>query len=567
MAEVYLAIAEGHRGFNKLQVLKVLRSDFGGQERIDFLNMFKDEARLAARLNHPNIVQSHETGSEDGLEYIAMEYLDGQPLNRIEQRAWSTERNFPIEMRLFVLCQVLDGLEYAHRLADYDGTPLNIVHRDVSPQNVFVTYAGPTKLVDFGIAKTLESYKTRAGVVKGKVPYMAPEQALAGPIDHRTDLFSVGVMLWEAVARCRMHAGTPPHQIMQRLVRGELPKIRDAVPDVPEQLEGIISRAIAPKPEDRYPDASTFRDELAACLDMFPRVSARAVGEQVASLFAEERKHLSESIRAAMIEVSQREAQDERLGSMHLVPILNMPAASPRPSAPPGPPAMIPSSDMPAASPGMPPWAPRSYHTTPSPVNLAPIAPAHSASRFAIRRWGVTALVVAAAGAGLLALALHDSAKKPVPSGAPSAVAANLLAPAAPSVNVVLHALPAGATLFLDGKPLGNNPYVARLPSDDAEHRLDVQAPGFNERTTMIRLDRDLDLELRLSEAQASAGVGSQQRQNASAPARVSRPPQKKKTDSNNDYPDLPPLDPAHSPAPPLDTTSPWELNTGRRSN
>ncbi len=138
-----------------------------------------------------------------------MEYLEGQPLSRIQERSWATGEQLPLEMQLYVFMQMLEGLEYAHTLTDYDGTPLHIVHRDISPQNVFVTYSGHTKLVDFGIAKTLESSKTRAGVVKGKVPYMSPEQVVAGHVDHRADLFSVGVMLWRRSrgARC---TGPPP---------------------------------------------------------------------------------------------------------------------------------------------------------------------------------------------------------------------------------------------------------------------------------------------------------------------------------------------------------------------
>src|SRR4051812_6413688 len=141
MAEVFLAVTGNPRGFNKLQVLKVLRTDLPEQERADFVRMFRDEGRLAARLNHPNIVQSHEVGSDEGHEFIAMEYLEGQPLSNVQGRAWSLgEEAFPLELQLHVFCLVLEGLDYAHTLTDYDGRRLNIVHRDVSPQNVFITY-------------------------------------------------------------------------------------------------------------------------------------------------------------------------------------------------------------------------------------------------------------------------------------------------------------------------------------------------------------------------------------------------------------------------------------------
>jgi serine/threonine protein kinase len=300
MAEVFLAVTGAPGAFTKLQVLKLLRPDLSEDDRADFVRMFEYEACLAARLNHPNIVQSHEAGVEDGQHFIVMEYLDGQPLCTVQDRVWKAGKTFPLEMQLLGLCQLLEALEYAHNLLDYDGQPLNIIHRDVSPQNVFITYAGPTKLVDFGIAKTLESNQTRAGVVKGKVPYMSREQILGGELDRRTDLFSVGVMLWEAIAGQRMHGNASPYEISRRLVHGELPNIRDVVRDVPVPLEHILERALALKPEDRYPDANPFRQDLVAFLETFRRVSVRQVGDYVAELFASERRRLAEVIRRGM---------------------------------------------------------------------------------------------------------------------------------------------------------------------------------------------------------------------------------------------------------------------------
>src|SRR4051794_22689831 len=302
MAEVFLAVTGSPRGFNKLQVLKVLRADLPERERADFVRMFQDEGRLAARLSHPNIVQSYEVGSEEGHDFIAMEYLEGQPLSNVQERAWRTEPGFPLDLQLHVFCLVLEGLEYAHNLTDYDGRRLNIVHRDVSPQNVFITYSGHTKLVDFGIAKTLESNKTRAGVVKGKVPYMSPEQVLGGAIDQRADLFSVGVMLWEAIACRHMHGTATVYEILRRLVQGELPQIREAVPDVPEQLERILERALSLKPEDRYADAAAFREDLVSFMEGRRQVTTREIGGRVSQLFAEERREINEVIRGAMTE-------------------------------------------------------------------------------------------------------------------------------------------------------------------------------------------------------------------------------------------------------------------------
>src|SRR5262245_17105669 len=205
MADVLLAMMQGAAGFRKLVVLKRLRPNLA--DDAELLAMFSDEARLAARLNHPNVVQTYEVGYDAGRHFIAMEWLDGQPLHRLLKAAWAYDA-LPLDVHLFILCEALRGLHYAHELQDFDGTRLEVVHRDVSPQNVFLTYEGQVKLVDFGVAKAhARSTDTQVGVVKGKVAYMAPEQALGCPVDRRADVFSVGVMLWEAVARRRLWRG------------------------------------------------------------------------------------------------------------------------------------------------------------------------------------------------------------------------------------------------------------------------------------------------------------------------------------------------------------------------
>ncbi len=200
MAKVYLAVARGFSGFNKLVVLKSLRSNLASDRAC--VDMFLHEARLAARLNHPNVVQTYEVIEEDGRPVMVMEYLEGQPLSQIAVRAQADKR-FTLSMRLHVLCDVLAGLHYAHELRDFDGTALDLVHRDVSPQNIFVTFEGQVKLLDFGIAKVVHTSapaETDAGVLKGKVLYMAPEQIAGEALDRRADIFAVGVMLWEALA-------------------------------------------------------------------------------------------------------------------------------------------------------------------------------------------------------------------------------------------------------------------------------------------------------------------------------------------------------------------------------
>src|SRR5689334_22978828 len=253
MAEVYLAVVRGPAGFNKLVVVKQIRPQLA--EDPEFLTMFLDEARLAARLNHPNVVQTNEVGQEGRRYFIAMEYLEGQPLNRIVNRT-AKEGLLTPALYVRILIDALNGLHYAHELADFDGTPLMVVHRDMTPHNVFVTYSGQVKVVDFGIAKALgSSSETRTGVLKGKVAYMAPEQAMGEKVDRRADLFSVGVMLWEAATGKRLWKGVPDITILQRLLSGEVPSPRSIKPEVPEKLEAIIMKALSHQRDDRYENA------------------------------------------------------------------------------------------------------------------------------------------------------------------------------------------------------------------------------------------------------------------------------------------------------------------------
>ena len=206
MADVFLAVQSGPTGsgFQKLMVVKRLRQNLADEP--EFVAMLVDEARIAARLNHPNVVQTNEVGELNGQYFIAMEYLDGQPLHRIQHRNAQRQKDgatapFSKDLQYVVLLDVLAGLHHAHELLDYDGTPLQIVHRDMTPHNIFVTYEGQVKVVDFGIARAVgRSAETRQGIIKGKVRYMAPEQAIGHNVDRRADVFAIGIILWEVAS-------------------------------------------------------------------------------------------------------------------------------------------------------------------------------------------------------------------------------------------------------------------------------------------------------------------------------------------------------------------------------
>ena len=299
MATVYLASANGPAGFTKLVVVKELRDDLSGDP--EFCSMFLDEARLAARLNHPHIVQTYEIVDVDSRFMIVMEYLEGQSLSSVNHRM-RRDGKFDLAHGVRVLIDLLDGLNAAHELRDYDGSPLQVVHRDVSPHNVFITYAGDVKVVDFGIAKAATAANsTRAGVVKGKIRYMAPEQAFGRPVDRRADVFAVGVMLWEMLTKQRMWQDLPDAAIMHRLASSDIPRPVDVASDLDPLLVAICERAIAVSLDERYATASDMRADLVQFLDERGlRPDTRAFGQQVAEMFDDERVRIRAVIEEQM---------------------------------------------------------------------------------------------------------------------------------------------------------------------------------------------------------------------------------------------------------------------------
>src|SRR5215471_11571198 len=314
MADVYLALASGPAGVERLAVTKRLKRDLADDE--EFVAMFLEEARLATRLNHPNVVHTYEVTQQNGDWLIAMEFLAGQSLARLRKKARASG-GIPLALHLKILSDTLAGLEYAHRLTDFDGTPLRIVHRDVNPQNVFVGYDGQVKILDFGIAKAASSViETRTGWLKGKLSYMAPEQVYAESVDRRADVFSVGAMLWEAVTGRRLRAGAKEITIMRRLLENDLPWLT-ALPGVPADLAAIYQRALAPRLADRHSSAAEAQRAIDGYLDRTGRrLSQRDVAGYMDRVFAEEQEHLQAAIAAELGKVAT--------GRDSLVPILSI---------------------------------------------------------------------------------------------------------------------------------------------------------------------------------------------------------------------------------------------------
>jgi tRNA A-37 threonylcarbamoyl transferase component Bud32 len=318
MAQVYLGFSRGPAEVNKLVVLKLIRSELARDKR--FVTMFLDEARLATRLNHPNVVHTYDVLEDAGQYILTMEYLEGQSLFDVFQRI--DLQYFPLDVHLWILTQVLAGLQYAHSLPDYNGSPLGVVHRDVSPDNTFVTYNGEVKLLDFGIAKAAGAVSvTNRGTFKGKLAYCAPEQLQdEDPPDARADIFAVGVMLWEALARKRIEAGDTYARLAQIRLTGKEPRIRAIRPDVDPALAEMCDRAMALRPGDRYLSAVDLQRDLERYLEASGKKVGRAqLAELMRGHFENERLSIRKRIQDHLLAVGKapvttREAASDRRG-------------------------------------------------------------------------------------------------------------------------------------------------------------------------------------------------------------------------------------------------------------
>jgi serine/threonine-protein kinase len=260
MGQVLLA-KKGQDDFEKLVVLKRILPHLVEDE--EFFTMFRDEAKITMRLDHPNIARINEFGVEGGVHYIEMEYVAGEDMRRIEKRAAAVGKGIPIGVIIRIIADAAAGLDFAHKARDAKGAPLNLVHRDVSPQNVLVGFDGSVKLIDFGVAKAAgRSQHTATGILKGKFPYMSPEQAQGDELDCRSDVFALGIVLWEQLTGRRLFKGEND-LATQRLVRAcQVPAPSSVEPSVPTGLDPIALKALAKEPKDRYPDAAELRNAL-----------------------------------------------------------------------------------------------------------------------------------------------------------------------------------------------------------------------------------------------------------------------------------------------------------------
>jgi hypothetical protein len=261
MAELYLARSRGIEGFEKVVVLKRILPQYA-QNR-DFVTMFLDEARLSATLQHPNIAQVHDIGQWHGSYFFTMEYIHGQDVRGILQAAARRHQRIPLAQALTMITGAAAGLHAAHEKRSLDGRPLRIVHRDVSPSNVLVSYDGGVKVVDFGVAKAAQRQtETQAGTLKGKIAYMSPEQCLGKPLDRRSDIFSLGILLYELTTGRRLFKGDAEFAVMQRIVNEDVTPPSHLVASYPPDLEAIVVKALRRERDERYSTAQDLQLDL-----------------------------------------------------------------------------------------------------------------------------------------------------------------------------------------------------------------------------------------------------------------------------------------------------------------
>lgn len=254
MAEVFLARRSGVEGFEKEIVIKRIRPHLNATP--SFVNMFLGEAKLAAKLNHPNIVQIYDLGKIKGSYFIAMEYISGRDMSAVIPKSKQTGIPFPVEYALKIASNVCEALYYAHTKADPSGKPVHIVHRDVSPENIRVAWTGTVKILDFGIAKAAtQLHETKAGEIKGKLIYMSPEQVMGNNVDHRSDIFSLGVVLYECITGLKLFSGDNDLAIMANITEGRIYPPSYFRDDVSPEVEAIVMRALEKEPRKRYESA------------------------------------------------------------------------------------------------------------------------------------------------------------------------------------------------------------------------------------------------------------------------------------------------------------------------
>jgi serine/threonine-protein kinase len=476
MAQIFLSVYQGLEGFNRVVAIKRVLPQMTASP--EFVQMFLDEARLAARLEHPNIVRTYEFGVEDGRYFMVMEYLAGEDLNAVLNRAAATGHPLPIPFVAQVASRVCAGLHFAHELLDADGRPLGLVHRDVSPGNIVATYFGEVKLIDFGVAKAATNVvRTRTGILKGKISYMSPEQLRSRGVDRRSDVFSIGIVLWELLAGVRLFARDSDAATLYAILDDQIPPVQARRPDVPDELARIVERALARAPEDRWATA----EDMQLALDHFVArqshldlaatgataaisdAGARGLARELEQLFGAERTSTKRAIAQGRALAANIAVMGRLQSDLHAGPVGSFSEAVTAQAVESGTPAVEPAAPAPAPAP---------------------------ARRSRVRIIATSAVVAGALGGGLAYLLGRHDAADAVTSGP---------GPAALTVT----SSPAGAAIYLAGEPTGMTTpaTLSHIGPGSVTIRLELRGYAPVEAAVAVapgaRVTRDLRLEPR----------------------------------------------------------------------
>jgi serine/threonine protein kinase len=285
MAEVLLGRVDGPAGFSKHFAIKRMRPELTAHR--EFVDLFLEEARTASLLSHPNICQVNELSTADGDYFMVLEYLDGVPISSVLVKALSQPTALPIRFLVGVVQQACEGLHYAHEMADEHGRPYHIIHRDISPPNLFVTMDGVVKVLDFGISKSRDSLvKTLTGQIRGKFSYMSPEQLRGEKLDRRSDVFSLGIVLFELLTGRRLFRRKSRLEVFKAVVKEPIPLASDWRPDLPADLVSVLEHALARDRDRRFDTARAFGEALAGSIrSLGGPMSPQAIGTRVRSEF------------------------------------------------------------------------------------------------------------------------------------------------------------------------------------------------------------------------------------------------------------------------------------------
>ena len=454
MAEIHVAKQTGVEGFEKLIVIKKILPQFARDPH--FIKMFLNEARLASRLTHPNIVHIYDLGYANGVYFIAMEYIHGENLSGITFACRQQKHTIPLEHALKMVSQICEGLQYAHTKTNVQGKPLGIVHRDISPQNLLVSYEGVVKLVDFGVAKAATRYDedTRAGLIKGKLAYMSPEQINGEEMDSRSDLFSLGIVLWELATGKRLFGRFEPAVILQKIAEAEIPPPNKVNQRVSSHLEAIITRCLQKSPDRRY--QSAFQMHMA--LEEFMKKqglssSTLHLGRFMRTLF---RKKLEDDEKIREAEVSGAGLESELFADLE------------------------PTKDAAAGAAGIEELFPTTPPTTgeSEPIEVADEDIVGAPKR----RWGIWVfLLLLVAALAVVGYRFHPEIQALVEglTGKEEPTEKPEPPPAVTTGTAKVDSKPTGASVALDGKKRGKTPCELADIQVGVEHWLKVSAPGY----------------------------------------------------------------------------------------